>query len=130
MSEQQGLRNTYWLAYILLKQRILECRKVLQYNNYRDRNSVKLLFFFAKFYLYVPVLSQRSDGDLSSTIGSSSFGGTGRRLSILLFFEVQAHIGDESKCIIVFDVFDTEFLVWFFFVGVQKVDLLPQSTLS
>lgn len=58
-----------------------------------------------------PVLSQRRDGDLSSTIGSSSFGGTGGRVSILLFFEVQAHIGDESNCIIVFDVFDTEFLV-------------------
>lgn len=57
------------------------------------------------------VLSQRSDEDLSSTIDSSSFGGTGGRVSILLFFEVQAHTGDESNCIIVFDVFDTEFLV-------------------
>lgn len=81
------------------------------------------------FTYIFPVLSQRSDGDLSSTIGSSSFGGTGGRVSILLFFEVQAHIGDESNCIIVFDVFDTEFLVWFFFVDVQKVDLVPQSTL-
>lgn len=82
------------------------------------------------FTYFLPVLSQRSDGDLSSTIGTSSFGGTGRRVSILLFFEVQAHIGDESNCIIVFDVFDTEFLVWFFFVDVQKVDLFPQSTLT
>lgn len=57
------------------------------------------------------VLSQRSDEDLSSTIDSPSFGGTGGRVSILLFFEVQAHTGDESNCIIVFDVFDTEFLV-------------------
>lgn len=89
----------------------------------------KAVIFLCKILLLFPLFSQRSDGDLSSTIGSSSFGGTGGRVSILLFFEVQAHTGDESNCIIVFDVFDTEFLVWFFFVDIWKVDLLPQSTL-
>lgn len=89
----------------------------------------KAVTFLCKNLLLFSLFSQRSDGDLSSTIGSSSFGGTGGRESILLFFEVQAHTGDESNCIIVFDVFDTEFLVWFFFVDIWKVDLLPQSTL-
>lgn len=69
------------------------------------------VIFLCKILLLFPLFSQRSDGDLSSTIGSSSSGGTGGRVSILLFFEVQAHTGDESNCIIVFDVFDTEFLV-------------------
>lgn len=73
---------------------------------------VQSCFFSVKNFTFTfPVFSQRSDGDLSSTIGSSSFGGTSGRVSILLCFEVQAHIGDESNCIIVFDVFDTEFLV-------------------
>lgn len=83
--------------------------------------------FWVYLYLFGVLSKKRQTYCRSSAVSLASFRGSGGRASILLFFEVLACAGDESSCNIVFDVFDTEFLIWFFSRH-SEIDLLLQST--